>query len=139
MIKDVSRRHAIGLGLGAAALSTLGRAQPADAGVGFAVVGLGKLSLGQIVPGFRNCRSARLTALVSGHPDKANRIAAEQKLPADAVYSYDDFDRIADRPADRGRLHRAAQLHARRIHDPGAEGRQARPVRKADGDHRRRR
>jgi glucose-fructose oxidoreductase len=98
MIKDVSRRHAIGLGLGAAALSTLGRAQPADAGVGFAVVGLGKLSLGQIVPGFRNCRSARLTALVSGHPDKANRIAAEQKLPANAVYSYTDFDRIAADP-----------------------------------------
>jgi glucose-fructose oxidoreductase len=98
MIKDVSRRHAIGLGLGAAALSTLGRAQPADAGVGFAVVGLGKLSLGQIVPGFRNCRSARLTALVSGHADKANRIASEQNLPANSVYSYADFDRIAADP-----------------------------------------
>ena len=98
MIDDVSRRHVIGLGLGAAALSTLGRAQPADTGVGFAVVGLGKLSLGQIVPGFRNCRSARLTALVSGHADKANRIAAEQHLPAGSVYSYADFDRIAADP-----------------------------------------
>jgi glucose-fructose oxidoreductase len=98
MIEDVSRRHVIGLGLGAAALSTLGRAQPADNRVGFAVVGLGKLSLGQIVPGFRNCRSARLTALVSGHAEKANRIAAEQHLPAGSVYSYADFDRIAADP-----------------------------------------
>src|SRR4051794_41298224 len=95
MIEDVSRRHVIGLGLGAAALSTLGRAQTTDAGVGFAVGGLGKLSLGQIVPGFRNCRSARLAALASGHPDKAGRIAAETGLPSDAIDDYAGFDRTA--------------------------------------------
>jgi predicted dehydrogenase len=95
---DISRRGVIGLGVGAAAMSTFARAQKPDAGVGFAVVGLGKLSLGQIVPGFRNCHTARLAALVSGHPDKANRVAAEQKLPANAVYSYADYDRIAADP-----------------------------------------
>ena len=42
------------------------------------------------------------------------------------------------RPSDRCRLHRAAQLHARRVHHPRAESRQARAVRKADGDQRRR-
>ena len=40
-----------------------------------------------------------LTALVSGHPDKANRIAAEQHLPAGSIYDYADFDRIAADPA----------------------------------------
>ncbi|MBV9930519.1 MAG: Gfo/Idh/MocA family oxidoreductase [Alphaproteobacteria bacterium] len=86
------------LGLGAAALlSTRGGAQPGD-GVGFAVVGLGKLSQGQILPAFRTCRSARLAALVSGHPEKAHRLAAEQKLPESAVYSYERFDRIAADP-----------------------------------------
>jgi glucose-fructose oxidoreductase len=98
MIEDISRRGIIGLGLGAATLSTLGRAQGTDAAVGFAVVGLGKLALGQIVPGFRNCRSARPAALVSGHPDKANRVAGEQQLPTGSVYSYTDFDRIAENP-----------------------------------------
>jgi predicted dehydrogenase len=88
----------MGIGIGAAALSTLGRAQSADTRAGFAVVGLGKLSLGQIIPGFRNCRRARLTALVSGHADKASRIAAEQGLPAGSIYSYEDFDRIAANP-----------------------------------------
>ena len=98
MIDGISRRGVVGLGLGAAVLAARGRAQSRATGVGFAVVGLGKLSLGQIIPGFRNCRSARLAALVSGHADKANRIAAEQKLPAGSVYSYADFDRIAENP-----------------------------------------
>jgi glucose-fructose oxidoreductase len=99
MIEDISRRGAIGLGLATAAASQIGRAQPRDNRVGFAVVGLGKLALGQIVPGFRNCRNAKLTALVSGHPDKANGIAAEQHLPSGSIYNYADFDRIAANPA----------------------------------------
>ena len=98
MTNGISRRGVIGLGVGAAALSSLGRAQAPDTGVGFAIVGLGKLSLGQLVPAFRNCRGARLAALVSGHADKANRIAAEQNLLAGSVYSYADYDRIADNP-----------------------------------------
>ncbi|HEY0310926.1 MAG TPA: Gfo/Idh/MocA family oxidoreductase [Allosphingosinicella sp.] len=96
MNDDISRRGLLGLGLAAAALPTLGRAQ--GDGVGFAVVGLGKLSLGQIVPGFAHCRSARLAALVSGHAENANRLAAEHKLPARSVYGYEDFDRIAADP-----------------------------------------
>ena len=98
MIDDISRRGVLGLGVAAAAASTVANAQASDRPVGFAVVGLGKLSLGQIIPGFRNCKSARLEALVSGHPDKANRIAAEQKLRPAAVYSYQNFDRIAADP-----------------------------------------
>ena len=99
MIEDMTRRGAIGLGLSAAAASTMSRAQRTDDRAGFAVVGLGKLALGQIIPGFRNCRNARLTALVSGHPDKAARIAAEQHLPAGSIYNYANFDRIAANPA----------------------------------------
>ena len=94
----MSRRGLIGLGVGAAALSAVGRTEAALNPVGFAVVGLGKLSLGQIIPGLRNCRDARLTALVSGHADKAGRIAAEQQLPSSAIYNYDNFDRIAADP-----------------------------------------
>src|SRR3954451_1429366 len=97
MIDHISRRGVIGLGLGAAALSTRARAQAQDS-VGFAIVGLGKLSLGQLVPAFRHCRSARLTALVSGHADKAGRVAAVHGLPASSIYSYADFDRIAADP-----------------------------------------
>src|SRR4051794_9924793 len=106
MTEPVSRRGLIRIGLGGAAAGMLAPAaaqtgpapRPAGDRVGYAVVGLGKLSLGQIVPGLRNCRGARLAALVSGHPDKAARVAAENGLPADAIYDYAGFDRIARDP-----------------------------------------
>jgi glucose-fructose oxidoreductase len=105
MPKKMSRRDLIELGVAgaSAALASQAAAQPAPRKedpdtVGFAVVGLGKLSLGQILPGLRAARGARLAAVVSGHPDKARRVAAEYGLPADAIYGYDDYDRIAGDP-----------------------------------------
>ncbi len=62
------------------------------------MVGLGKLSQGQIIPGLRRSRNGRLVALVSGHPKKAARIAQAEGLPASAIYSYADYDRIARDP-----------------------------------------
>ncbi|HMC93000.1 MAG TPA: Gfo/Idh/MocA family oxidoreductase [Allosphingosinicella sp.] len=96
MTESLSRRGVLGLGA-AALIAGTARSEPTE-GVGFAVVGLGKLSQGQILPGFANCRRARLAALVSGHAEKAHRLAAEHKLPERAVYSYDSFDRIAADP-----------------------------------------
>ena len=66
--------------------------------VGFAVVGLGKLSLDEILPAFGECRSAKLTALVSGNADKAKAVAARYGVPSDAVYDYAGYDRIKDDP-----------------------------------------
>jgi predicted dehydrogenase len=88
------------MGLGVAILPAISKAQTEKekGGVGFAIVGLGKLSLGQLIPAFRNTRSARLAGLVSGHPEKAHGIAEEHRLPSNAVYTYDDFDRIASNP-----------------------------------------
>ena len=100
MTEEISRRGLIGLGVGAAMLPALSRAQTSRAsnGVGFAIVGLGKLSLGELIPAFRNTRSAHLAALVSGDPQKAHRIADEHRLRPSAVYSYADFDRIVSDP-----------------------------------------
>ncbi|GAA0318557.1 Gfo/Idh/MocA family oxidoreductase [Sphingomonas oligophenolica] len=112
MPNSISRRTLIELGLAgaSAALAGTALAEPApfpepqlpplpdSEKIGFAVVGLGKLSQGQIIPGLKGARGAKLAALVSGHPDKARRIAAEQGLPADAIYTYDDYDRIAHDP-----------------------------------------
>jgi glucose-fructose oxidoreductase len=102
MTDTVSRRFAIGmaagLASGVAARAFAAPDPPDDRQIGFAVVGLGKLSIGQILPALRKTKRAKLAALVSGHPDKAHRLAAEAGLPADAVYGYDDYDRIARDP-----------------------------------------
>ncbi len=73
--------------------------EPPDGRLGVAVVGIGHLSLEQIIPGFGQATGVRLAALVSGHRDKALTIAAQHGLPANAVYGYDDFDTIKNNPA----------------------------------------
>ncbi|QYE33171.1 Gfo/Idh/MocA family oxidoreductase (plasmid) [Polymorphobacter sp. PAMC 29334] len=72
---------------------------PRDKRVGFAVVGLGKLALEQILPAFAQAKHGRLAALVSGTPDKLRAIAAQYGIPADCCYGYDDFARISSNSA----------------------------------------
>lgn len=100
MPNPISRRSLLGAAGAAAALAPAGAgaAGPETEKVGFAIVGLGKLSLGQLIPGLKVAKGARLAAVVSGHPDKARRVAAENGLPADAVYGYDDYNRMAQDP-----------------------------------------
>ena len=66
--------------------------------LGYAIVGLGSYATRQIMPHFRLCRFARLTALVSGTPDKLRRFGDEYGVPSTHRYSYADFDRIRDNP-----------------------------------------
>ena len=66
--------------------------------VGFAVVGLGRLALEEVLPAFGETKKSRLVALVSGTPDKAARVAAEYGVRPEAVYDYAGFDRIRDNP-----------------------------------------
>ena len=63
--------------------------------VGFAVAGLGRLSLEQIMPAFGEAKRAKVTALVSNTPDKARVVAAQYGIPPSSVYSYDDWHRLA--------------------------------------------
>src|SRR6266702_4689506 len=65
---------------------------------GYAVVGLGRIA-GHFMPAVRNTTTSQITGLVSGHRDKADRIAAEYGVPANSVYSYENFDEIAHNPA----------------------------------------
>jgi predicted dehydrogenase len=93
------RQFATGLAAGALALSCSRPVRGAPARpVGFALVGIGKLTQTQLVPALRKTQVARLTALVSGHPDKARRVAAENGVPARNIYTYETFDRLADNP-----------------------------------------
>ena len=66
--------------------------------VGFAVVGLGRLSLDELLPAFAESTQARLVALVSGSPDKMATVARQYGVAPGSCYSYEDFDRIRDNP-----------------------------------------
>ena len=66
--------------------------------IGFAVVGLGVLSLEEILPAFALCEHAKCTALISGHRDKAEHVAKFYGVPTAAIYNYEDYDRLADNP-----------------------------------------
>ncbi len=64
--------------------------------LGYCIVGLGRISVGHFMPGLLQSQHGRVTGLVSGHPDKAQKLAAQYKVPADSIYTYDQYDKIRD-------------------------------------------
>ena len=67
-----------------------------DQRIGFAIVGLGRLSIDQILPAFGHSKYAKVTALVSGDHEKATKIAAQYGVNASSVYGYADFERLKE-------------------------------------------
>ena len=67
--------------------------------VGFAIVGLGRLSLEEILPAFGETKRSRVVALMSGTPAKAKLVAEQYGIAPEAVYGYDEWDRLAQNPA----------------------------------------
>ena len=59
------------------------------------MVGLGRISMDHFMPAIRISQRASLTALVSGHRDKALKQAAMYGVPESAIYSYDNYHEIA--------------------------------------------
>lgn len=64
--------------------------------VGYAIVGLGRLALEEILPAFAESGKARPVALVSGSPEKMATVARQYGIAPECCYSYADFDRIRD-------------------------------------------
>ncbi len=67
--------------------------------IGYCIVGLGRISMGQFMPGVKISKDSKVVALVSGHRDKAERIADEYNVPHNAIYNYQNYDSIHDNPA----------------------------------------
>jgi predicted dehydrogenase len=66
--------------------------------LGWAIVGLGSLSINQILPAFAKCEKSKVTALVSGHPDKAHKLALRYGVSEKNIYNYQNYDSIKDNP-----------------------------------------
>lgn len=97
----------VGAGVVAANVSGafLGRAvaqlkvpDPPGKKLGWAVVGLGSLAINQILPAFSQCDKSRVVALVSGHRDKAEKLAARYNVNPKNIYNYQNYDSIKDNP-----------------------------------------
>jgi predicted dehydrogenase len=109
-VKAISRRRFLarsGQGLVATnALGTLLAAraaaqqvpEPPGKKLGWAIVGLGSLSINQILPAFARCEKSKVVALVSGHPEKAQKLALRYGVSPKSIYDYKGYDRIKDNP-----------------------------------------
>lgn len=62
--------------------------------LGWAIVGLGSLSIHQILPAFAKCEKSKVVALVSGHPDKANKLAQRYGVDSKNIYNYENYDSL---------------------------------------------
>jgi len=110
--KEISRRGFLGkVGKGLAAASAAGAIlktasaqqglvvpNPPGKKLGWAIVGLGSLSIYEILPAFAKCEKSKPVALVSGHPDKANKLAERYGISQKNIYNYQNYDAIKDNP-----------------------------------------
>jgi predicted dehydrogenase len=92
---NLTRRQALRLSAMAASVSRLAPAQEGRR-IGYCMVGLGRISMQHFMPATKTSRLAKVTALVSGHRDKADQQAALYGVPAKSIYNYQNFDSIAD-------------------------------------------
>jgi predicted dehydrogenase len=107
--KEITRRRfiaGVGGGLLAANIPTpLARPtfaqqvpEPPGKKLGWAIVGLGNLAINEILPAFAKCEKSNVTAFVSGHPDKANKLALRYGVNPKNIYNYQNYDSIKDNP-----------------------------------------
>jgi predicted dehydrogenase len=66
--------------------------------LGFALVGLGGLSNGQLAPALQLTQFCRLAAIVTGTPSKIPVWQKRHNIPDKNVYNYDTMEQMADNP-----------------------------------------
>ena len=72
--------------------------EPPGRKLGWAIVGLGSLSINQILPAFAKCEKSKVVALVSGHPEKAQKLALRYGVNPKSFYDYKNYDSLKDNP-----------------------------------------
>lgn len=71
---------------------------PTKKKLGYALVGLGRLSKNQIAPALAECKHSELVGIVTGSPEKAETWAKKYEIEKKNIYNYRNFDSIADNP-----------------------------------------
>jgi predicted dehydrogenase len=109
--REITRRHFIHrMGQGVVAANVVGTVlkdvaaqqlivpDPPGKKKGWAIVGLGSLAIHEILPAFSKCEKSKVVALVSGHRDKAEKLALRYDVDAKNIYNYQNYDSIKNNP-----------------------------------------
>jgi predicted dehydrogenase len=84
------------MGLAAQALPSIkAEAQGGQRQIGYCVIGLGRIA-DHFIGGVQGSSASKITGLVSGHRDKAEKFADRLGIPKSSIYSYEDMDRMRD-------------------------------------------
>ncbi len=94
--RDFTKLAAAASAVSALPKSLLSQASPKK--VRYCVVGLGRISLQHFMPGTKLGTQGEITAVVSGHPDKAHKSATEYGIPESSIYTYENYDNIKNNP-----------------------------------------
>jgi len=92
--RDFTKLSALGL---AAQLAPKLNAQASERKVGYAIIGLGRIA-DHFMRGIQDTTNSKVVALVSGHPDKAARIAEQYGVKKSSIYNYQNMDSFRDNP-----------------------------------------
>jgi predicted dehydrogenase len=66
--------------------------------MGWAIVGLGRLAINQILPAFAKCENSKPVAFVTGDRTKGEKLAARYGVNPKNIYNYQNYDSLRDNP-----------------------------------------
>jgi predicted dehydrogenase len=66
--------------------------------MGWAIVGLGRLSINQILPAFAKCEKSKVVAFVTGDRTKGEKLAARYGVNPKNIYNYQNYDSLRENP-----------------------------------------
>ncbi|HEX5080955.1 MAG TPA: Gfo/Idh/MocA family oxidoreductase [Blastocatellia bacterium] len=66
--------------------------------LGWAIVGLGRLSIYQILPAFAKCEGSKVVAFVTGSREKGEKLAARYGVNPKNIYNYQNYEALRDNP-----------------------------------------
>jgi predicted dehydrogenase len=66
--------------------------------LGWAIVGLGRLAINQILPAFAKCEKSKVVAFVTGSREKGEKLAARYGVNPKNIYNYQNYEALRENP-----------------------------------------
>ena len=94
--REFTRLSALGLAAQLAPqLKAQSPSQETGRKIGYAIIGLGRIA-DHFMRGIQDTSNSKVVALVSGHPDKAAKIADQYGVPRSSIYNYENMNTFRD-------------------------------------------